>query len=86
MGHQATIVDQRVTTNTSCVAIVVKHNTFITLFLVASTTIVGSFLDKRVLLSVLIVLRAMSREAEFHTLAVIVVERGGYLFAPRVSG
>ncbi|KAJ5383163.1 hypothetical protein N7517_001074 [Penicillium concentricum] len=67
MGHQATVVDQRVTMDTLRLAIVIKYDTLI--------PVIPVILDERVLLSVLIVLRAVSREVQLHIFAVIVVER-----------
>lgn len=62
MCHQAAVVDQRVTINTSRRAIVVKHNALIPVLLVILLTVVRPVLDERVLLSVLVVLRAVGRE------------------------
>jgi hypothetical protein len=75
MGHQATVVDQRVTIHTLRLTIVVKHDALIPVLLVILATIIRSVLDEWVLLSVLVVLRAVSREVQLHTLAVIIVER-----------
>lgn len=74
MCHQPTVVDQRVTINTLRLAIVVKHNALIPVLLVILFTVIRPVLDERVLLSVLVVLRAVGREVQLHILAVIVVE------------
>lgn len=75
MGHQATVVDQGVTINTLRLAIVVKYDALVPVILIVLATVVRPVLDQRILLSILVVLGAMSREVQLHILAVIIIER-----------
>lgn len=75
MGHQATVVGQWVTINTLRLAIVVKYDALVPVFLIVLATVVRPVLDERILLSILVVLGAVSREVQLHILAVIIIER-----------
>ena len=75
MGHQSAIVHQRVSIHTLGLAIIVKDYAFVSVVLVVLASVVRSVVHERILFSVLVVLWAVRRELELHTLAVVVVER-----------